>query len=432
MDTQRIINGLVYLLIASILLVEHFARLLPGGIGRIITWLPEFISAAFMLLFFLHLGRKKSIDLGNKYIFIFFLLIIEFLLGIVINFVQPGAIFAGLRTYFKYIPFFLLPLVYTFEKKQIIIFLKFILVLSVVQLPIALIQRFILYPHLATGDVVTGALLNSGVLSMYLLCIMSALFVFILKGKINKIFGLIIMAILFFPMTINETKGAFLILPFSLLIPVYITVNKKYRAKYMIASSVLVFILMGVFSIIYTQQSGGSTNLISFFTEGGVSKHLFHGVKGGELEEPSRLDSINWAFTELAKNPMSLLVGLGIGNVGASFSTVLSGEFMEKYEGYGVAVTTFSYLLWEVGLLGILVILIFFTNIIIDSYSIKNMDGFVGMFAGIWVCVTILIIFSFLYKNLIHANSISCLFWMFSGYVLSLKYGNNQTDPRSY
>lgn len=62
-------------------------------------------------------------------------------MAVATNRVQSGAVFAGLRTYYRYVPAFLLPIVYRSSDQQIRGQLTFIPSLTLLQLPMALLPN---------------------------------------------------------------------------------------------------------------------------------------------------------------------------------------------------------------------------------------------------------------------------------------------------
>ena len=93
--------------------------------------------------------------------------------------------------------------------------------LAFMQLPVVVWQRFIKYAAIQGGDPMGGTLGHgtSGVLSLFLLIVLSFLVAFYLKKRIPFWFFIISLFIVFLPTTMNETKITFILLPLSLLIP---------------------------------------------------------------------------------------------------------------------------------------------------------------------------------------------------------------------
>ena len=148
-------NILLYVLFLSIFSLDWIAFKL-GSLPRIATWLPEILSLMAAALVVMSFAIRKHFALKRKYL-LFFLLFFMFILGgIIVNAVPSGVVLAGLRSNFKHLPFFFLPVTYAFSDEQIRRQLKFLLVLSLIQCPVTIYQRFIKYAGVGTGDVVGG------------------------------------------------------------------------------------------------------------------------------------------------------------------------------------------------------------------------------------------------------------------------------------
>jgi hypothetical protein len=71
-----------------------------------LAWAPELISGIVLALVLFRAAATKSVTLQPKYGVVFALFCLCVLGGILVNFVDPAPMFAGLRIYFKYVPFF--------------------------------------------------------------------------------------------------------------------------------------------------------------------------------------------------------------------------------------------------------------------------------------------------------------------------------------
>ena len=73
---------------------------------RIVSWAPELLSAIITLVVLAYLAKNRVFLIPAKYIVFFSLFLLFLVVGIIANQVQPGAVFSGLRRYFRYAPFF--------------------------------------------------------------------------------------------------------------------------------------------------------------------------------------------------------------------------------------------------------------------------------------------------------------------------------------
>jgi len=121
-------------------LITH-AHLLP----KIFRWAPEILSGIAFLIVSAQFAKNRILFLPARYVIFFILFILFLAIGVIVNQVQPGAIFSGIRKYFRYAPFFLLPLVFNFSDEDINRLVKVVLFFAFVQLPVVLYQKLVVF-----------------------------------------------------------------------------------------------------------------------------------------------------------------------------------------------------------------------------------------------------------------------------------------------
>jgi hypothetical protein len=387
---------------------------------------PELLSLIVFLCGLIYFCVVKKVVIVPKYLWLLMFVSLYFICNVALNSVPAGAIIGGLRRYLKFLPLFFFPLVYEFSDEEFLQKLKLILGLSLLQFPIAFAQRFVLHTSMATGDVVRGTMSSSGILSIFLNCALAILLSFYLRKKISLFLFLSMAFLLFCPMLINETKSTLLLLPISIFIPVLFIKVDKGKFKKVIVMSFLSMGMMTIFITAYNHFWGASQSEemgIETFLQKRASGYLYKELEAGSTDkEAGRLDSIAWAYQELSDDPMKLIFGLGMGNVGPSLISSFAGEYTKGYENYAVDMTTITYLMWEIGIFGILLLLLFFFFLLIDSFALRNSKNeIVSIVSTGWIAVVFLMTFSLVYKNLLTQNVLGFLFFMLSGYLVSKK-----------
>ncbi|MEA3437043.1 MAG: hypothetical protein U9R43_11300 [Thermodesulfobacteriota bacterium] len=367
-------------------------------------------------------ATRKHFALKHKYLIFFSLFFMFILGGIIVNKVPSGVVLAGLRSNLKYLPFFFLPIVYAFSDEQIRRQLKFLLVLSLIQCPVTIYQRFIKYAGVGTGDVVGGTLgqNTSGVLSVYLACTISLIIAFYLKGRIKRSMLLILIGLLFLPTTLNETKVSLLLIPFALISPALFLPGQINKIKRILPVMAVSIVLMVVFVKVYDHIQGGPT-VGEFVGRGMAKEYLYRGEKLRQVKGISRFDSIELAVDQLSKTG-NLLLGVGIGNASDSFSDKLTGEYYKKYWQLRPGMTYLSYLLWEQGFVGVLLFIFFFGLVLQDSIYLSTRNDIAAAISLGWISVVMIIFGSFVYFNTFYQNIFGYLFWYFSGYIAAQRY----------
>jgi hypothetical protein len=438
-------NKLPYLVYLIVFFVPFLVRE-RGGLGLLpgpTVLMYELIAGLIFVCALIYGGFHKTLNISPKYIFLFIVICLHFLAGAILNSMDPATVLAGLRTNLKYVPLFLLPLVYAYSDKELTGQLKFLVALALLQFPLAIIQFFILG---WSEDVIAGTLVIGSILSIFLVSCITVLTAFYFREKISGKTFIVLAFILFIPTTLNESKGTILLLIFGLMI-IFLGANLK-RSQLVMATSVFA-IMLAAFTVIYNMHFDsvqGKGGLISFYTsdhERGLIRYLYSGDSveidpETVLEPPStlpgalpsldphdyrtrRIDSIILPLRALSDDPARLFIGVGIGNASKSIGRQFSGEysFLEEYRILGSAL---SRLLWEIGILGVFLYLLFFIFIYMDARRLSHVGDISGALALGWTGVVGVIVLSLPYKNIIIFEAVSAIFWYLSGYIVARTY----------
>ena len=412
---------LLFLLIFSVDYLSDVAEVIDGKY----TLAQEGLSAVATILIIGHFVRNKILILDIKYILLFALLFIHIINGLIIEGFSTGSIVAGSRIYFKYLPFYLLASVYTFSEKQINQQLKILLFLFLLQFPISLLQKYTFFADNLSGDVVRGSLTTSSFLSIALIGAISMIFAFYLKNKISFKKFIVIALILFIPTTINETKGTLILLPIAIFTPIIVLRLRGELIQGLFRPIVAITLLLVCFVTIYDsfwgKRYGAEGSIIDFYTDSERIKRYLAPKTAkkipDEYERSGRVDNVVTAFNTLhQKGLVELMVGLGMGSVTKSPIEELSGEYVH-YRDEGLVTISVAYLLYELGILGIIFSVIFIFLIFKDALYLSHGSGLANIIGLGWLGVVPVILVSLMYKDIIPVNSIMYLFWYFSGYV---------------
>lgn len=452
-------NIIPYILFSSVFFLDFLSEDL-GILPRQTTWLPEMFSAAIFVIVIAHAALKKNLVIHPKYVLLFVILLLQLLAGAILNSVDPGTAFAGIRYYFKYAPLFLLPAVYNYSDREMKGQLKFLLVLALIQFPVVIYQYFIFDDPNHTyqdPDLVSGTLQVGSILSIYLVSVISILLAFYIKQKIKFSHFFVLLLLLFIPTTINETKGTLILFPISVFVIVITARVLRENARQLIPILAMLPILFGAFLLVYnTYFAEGATRergLISFFTdpERGIKEYLYTGdaevidaaavlkkdtsvvgektgrdVNVGRIR---RVDAVILPFRVLSHEPSKLLLGLGMGNVSESFIGRFSGEYVEIKNMNHTQIEIAS-MVWEIGVLGLFTFLLFFYFIFQDAKKLARSNNMLpGIIATGWTGVVVMLVLSMPYKNFMIFNVIGFLFWYFSGYVAAKSLMRENSQP---
>ncbi|MDA3787715.1 MAG: hypothetical protein PF503_04405, partial [Desulfobacula sp.] len=327
------INFLLSILVASLFIFDWLFFVMGIG-GRIMTWVPEFIALFIALSIPFKTATTKQIHFPFKYSILLVLYLAHIAIGLLLNDVTGWTMLAGLRIYTKFIPIFLIPLIYPFTERAFKNLILWIFILSMLQLPVVLWQRFIQFATSLSGDPMGGTLgaSSSGVLAIYLISIIACLISFYFKEEISLRVFLISTAAAFIPITLNETKISFILLPIAFIIPAFFLKGKRETIfRVMLVMLLMVssfFILKSVYD--YFAQKRWGYGITDFVTK----------PRKLERYNKSRLDPIKYAFTHAAVKDIRFgFFGRGVGNASEGFTKQLSGKNLKEARYYGSGMT---------------------------------------------------------------------------------------------
>ena len=286
--------------------------------------MPEGMAAAAMIVVVIVGLVGKKIYMAPKYAIFLIWMILAVTSGLVINQVDSLVAISGVRIYLKSLPFFLLPLVYSFSDKQIKTQLFVILALCFTQLPLTIYQRFVQYAGIKTGDVVGGSLgvNTSGILSILLMLGIAILIALAVKGRIKYRYAVPAILLLFLPTTLNETKVVLLLLPFVLISPIFFAPGIKNRGRKLFSLSIVGAIFLFSFFIMYDVLQGDREGtLLERMQSGNMFSYMYKADKVGKFSEyeVGRFDAIAYALKKV-HGTGNAIFGVGIGNASPSNS----------------------------------------------------------------------------------------------------------------
>lgn len=427
----------VFLVVFFIPFLTSVLSILPRSLNLIF----ELISGLILLAAFSYGAFHKTFNINIKYLILFIFLCGHFLAGALVNSVDAGTFFSGLRNYLKYMPLFFLPLVYQFTDQEIKEQMKFLIALALLQFPIVIVQKYIL----GWGpDPLAGTLVIGSIMSIYLVSCVVILSGLYFRERISGKTFLMLSLLCFVPTTLNETKGSIILMIVALLVVMIGTGLKK---SHLIISTISMMVMSAIFIFVYnrTYDVAGEEGLLNFFTDvdRGVGFYLYSGdalninpddalestspiigaLPSLDIEEDRirRLDAVVLPFRVLSDDPVKLFMGLGIGNASDSSIHMLSGRYPYLAK-LSKAMPALPLLIWEIGIVGLCIYLLFFFFIFMDSRYLAKTDGLSGPIALGWSGVVVLIVLSLPYKNFMIFNVLGALFWYFSGYIASEKF----------
>jgi hypothetical protein len=411
---------LVIVLFISVFATEYLAKQL-AVVHPYFILLPEALSGIALLAIFGYVltGRRWMLDWRYGIFLALYLFVVGF--GFVAQEVPAGPVVAGLRTYLKFLPFFLLPAIYPFSTRQLKVQAVVLLTLLAIQSPLAVYQRFVQFAdQMHTGDPIRGMTTASGVLTTLTICAIVVVVVLYLRRKLSFPVMLGAVAVFLLPATLNETKSTLILLPIAVLLPP-LFMPRGSRALRQLFPVVLVGCAAALaFMTVYNhliQNRGDGQPIERFFADRGIDEYLYTGAADGEEVFIGRVDSIVIAVERLAEDPLALAFGLGAGNVSKSFLRGFDGTYAHYYQRFGVGVTQATTFLWEIGAIGVATYLLFYFLVWQDARFLARQDTEFAILGQIWATVVVIMGMALFYNSVFAINETGYLFWFYSGLV---------------
>lgn len=390
-------------------------------------FLPEILSGLIILYVMIAGTRDRFHLVAPKYWLVFGALVFVILCGIINNNPGAGPLITGLRFCFRAAPLFFLPAVLTMSELQLMRQFKVLLALAFLQVPVAVYQRWVIMSAgRYSGDGVQGTLMDSGILSMLLICAVLVLTGLLLKRRIGKLRYFACFLLLLFPTTINETKVTVILLPLGLLVTLFVGAEPGKRLRYTGIALALLIVFGAIFIPVYDKMEEGDPNridIVDFFTDQQkLRQYVVANDKGkatgvGGKRVAHRGEAISIPLQYLAKDPVHLAFGLGLGNVSPStMGKSFEGSYYRLFEN--IAVTSFAYFVLEFGLLGVMLIGALFCMVFYDSLKVaRHDDTLAGSLAAGWTGVVAIFLVAMFYNPFHFFTSITFLYWYLSGIV---------------
>jgi hypothetical protein len=331
--------------------------------------------------------------------------------------------------YFRAMPFFFVPLVFRFSDDEIRAQLKTLLLLGLLQVPIAIEQRWMTTAASRginfSGDYTYGTLMLSSTLSIFVICCICVVTAFFVKNRLNWRQFVALALLLFVPSTINETKVTLFLFPIGLSVVFLLGLRRGFRVK-AVAWLVLATVVAGAgfwiaYDLLGSNATGRERTLADWWVdEDKRTALLTRETELGTQEKSGRLDSITVPIRYLSNDVVSLTMGLGVGSVTDS---ALGPQFIGRYRELFAPFmrTAFPRLLLETGILGLLLVAAICVRIFYDARQVERAHGtgIVNSLALGWTGVVAVMTVSLFYTDIVAVTSLSYLFWYGSGLVVS-------------
>jgi hypothetical protein len=403
-------------------------------------WFPETaayfqeILAIIVAVCIVIMGARAGFqNVHPTYWLVFGGIVLVMLCGIVINGVGSGPVFAGLRTYLRAIPLFFLPAVFLVRDRQLRTQLLFVVLLAMLQLPIALDQRMTTFEEsYLSGDRTFGTMLTSPALTIFCTCVACVLTGFYMRKRLRGWVYFVLLCIVLAPTMLNETKASVVLVPLGLLTTFIVASAPQHRLRNGFAATVLLGLFAVVFVPVYDyfMKPRWGYGIVEFFTMEGRLEGYLDKNAGMGATKVGRVDALVVPIEQLARDPTAFAFGYGIGNASDSaLGREFTGDYYRRYESFILSSATM--LMLEIGMFGLGCVLVLFLFILRDARIVARQDdGLIGALAAGWIGVTVTMGASLFYSTIIAHGTFSFLFWYFSGVIAAqrMRMGNQAIE----
>ena len=444
------IKNVLPIVMFLVIFFSDFLTIQYGILPKIFFFLPDAFAFGIAVFVIPRIIARKSFKIPIKYLLLFFAFVYVVISGIILNEISAETIIAGIRSYFKYIFIFLLPLAYDYSGADLVKQFKVLIILGLLQIPVSFIERFVLHVDKGSGDIITGTLAKSTSLTIMMIGFILMFLALYLRKNI-PIKTLLLLSFLFFlPTTINETKSTVILLPAGLaglFFVMYKEISKK-QITIIIGSGVL---LLGLYVVLYDalysttddagfidmmigergMVQGGGYNLSGFQVDPNVITNIQEKVVGEYKDLPEedkkllgRFDTFYiplQVYLSKESDISQSLFGFGVGNATSLFGKGATYKHIRRLQG---GHTTLSLFLWETGIIGVFLFVMFLIFILWDTLVLTRESGVWGVFACGWFGILIVTLATLPYYTMFYFPEISFLFMFFSGVVVFYRSTN--------
>lgn len=413
----------VLLIICTVMLNDYLVKLFD--LPTVLHFVPEALSALVIVYVAAAGTRNRFALVQSKYWIAFGAFSVIILFGILNDPPGSGPMLSGMRFYLRAIPLFFLPAVLPISEAQLSRQLKWLLGLALLQLPISAYQRWIVLSEgRFTGDNVQGTMMDSGILSLFLISAVCVATGLLMRNRIGKLTYAVLFLLLLLPTTINETKATIVFLPLAMLVTVLFAARPGKRLRYAGVGVVALTAFGALFVPIYNMMEihnpyKEERDILNFFTnQSQLSRYMSSNVTGvGNVKDVRRGDAVAVPLQFLSSDPARLAFGLGLGSVSPSnFGKNFEGSYFQLFKQF--LIMSLVFFLLELGVFGVLMIAVLFWMVFSDTLAVLRVDdSLFGALAAGWTGVVAVFGLGIAYTLVHQFTSMTYLYWYFAGII---------------
>ena len=429
----------IWIVLSVGLLFGIFASYFPA-LNKL-PWALALMSMLLMLPAIIRFIEAKNIPL---FIWITLIFMLYTLLVTLIQWDSFSQLIAGFKRYFQMYGLMFGLALLSFKPEDYQKWLKLMLFIALLQLPVALLQRFMLgdldggYASAELTDRVAGTLgssaeggSSSAQMVTFLLMAVAFLVARCKEGLIKKSTTFYLCLICLIPLGLGETKIVIFLLPVAWLILMRDDFMKA--PGRFIAQLFGLLAIISVFAYIYLGLNKGKNDISS--TEVLTQTLAYNiGDQGYGTYILNRATVMDFWWTNHSMNDLvGMWLGHGLGGSYFNAGNAVAGHIAVGYIGYGIDLTSASTLLWDTGILGLVLFISIFITAWIAAGNLSKVVSSPSVRAdcsAIQACLAMLFIFIFYDNTLVNILSFELIFSTILGYLGYLVHFHKRIQQR--
>ncbi|MDP2229626.1 hypothetical protein [Methylotenera sp.] len=395
--------------------------LFSGFLGSLVPGLSKLPWALALLSMLLLLPVSIKFIENQRIPFFIWLAMIFMIYAVLATLVQMNSLselFAGFKRYFQMYGLMFALALLAFKPEDYKRWLKLMMIIALMQLPFSLFEYFVLVGMRGgrgvggaeATDVVAGtfgANLEGGsansVMVAFLIMGMAFFIARWKEGLIEKKRVVWLCLLCLLPLGLGETKIVIFLLPMVWLVVMRDDIKQK-SGRFLL-QFVGLLIVTSIFALVYLGLNTGASSLTSSdVLKEALSSNIGSKGYGTYILNRTTVISFWWENHHLS-DLVTLLFGHGLGSSYFSPTNPIAGHVAVQYIGYGIDLTTATSILWDTGLIGLLLFLIIFIAAWVSAGRLRAIASSAHIRAdalAIQACIALFIVFTFYDSTLIN------------------------------
>jgi hypothetical protein len=409
-----------------------------------LTWIVSILSMMLLLPSILNMLWSKQ-RRAPAFMLIALTFMAYCLIGSVLQWYSLGEFIAGFKRYFQMFGLMMAVTLIVFTPRSFVRWRKFMLVVALLQFPFALYELLVLVPQRGglalssyTTDIIAGtfgANMQGGSPNSVMVIFLFSAIAFLVarwrSGMVGNTYLALLLFIFLLPIGMGETKIALVMLPivgFVLFAKDFIYAPLRYLPA-MIGIALLT-ILLGYLYVVVMMQSTPMEVLES------TLKYNIGSQGYSQGQYLNRWTSITfWLDEQSLQDPVGFLFGNGLGSSYTSTGS-LAGHLGLKYLNYGINLTAASTILWDAGLIGLILFISIFISAWFAARKLEKLASDPGVKAdalAIQATIPLFILSIFYSDSIVNLLSMELIYTTvlgYLGYLLNQQGANARSRSR--